>query len=128
MPRRLTQEERICRSISEADVQAGIIDLAQALGGRVTHFSDSRRDIGGGEMVGDEDALGYPDLTIVLPTGVWWVECKTELAKVTLEQQEWLDAINLVMPGHGIVARPSNWRDGTIETLLMRAESQEVVE
>ena len=118
MPKKLTQEQVICRSISEDSILQAVTDLAVALGAKVYHFRDSRRGIGDGMFVGDAGAKGYPDLTIILPWGVWWIECKKELGKVRPEQQECLDAINRAMPGHALVARPSNWRNGEIEQIL----------
>ena len=62
--------------VNEREFQASIVDLARLCGWRVVHFHDSRREVGG-EMVGDSDAKGWPDLTLIRDR-ILYREVKTE--------------------------------------------------
>ena len=74
--------------VSERDFQASIVDLARLCGWRVVHFHDSRREVGG-EMVGDSDAKGWPDLTLIRDR-ILYREVKTEKGRVTKSQDRML--------------------------------------
>lgn len=117
MPRRLTDEERAFRAESEKAFQKRIMDLARMYGWRVAHFHDSRRQVRPGVFVGDADAKGYPDLTLVRPPELIFIEVKAELGKTTPEQEEWLGL--LAASGfETFVVRPSGW--GVVEKRLMK--------
>lgn len=110
MPKRLTDEEREWRSISEKDLQTRVMDIARLYGWRVAHFHDSRRQVKPGVFVGDKDAAGFPDLVLVRPPEVVVVELKAELGKVSPAQREWLN--DLEASGiEVLVVRPSDARE-----------------
>lgn len=106
--KRLTDEERAWRAISEKDFQKQVIELARLYGWKVAHFHDSRRQVKPGVFVGDKDAAGFPDLVLVRPPELVVLELKRELGKTTSEQDAWLAA--LVACGvEACVVRPSEW-------------------
>lgn len=108
MPKRLTDEERAWRSLSEKDFQKQVLDLARLYGWKVAHFHDSRRQVKPGVFVGDKDAAGFPDLVLVRPPELVVLELKRELGKTTPEQDEWL-ALLSACGVEASVVRPSNW-------------------
>lgn len=108
MGRRLTPEERAFRKVTERQLQDRLIEVGEMYGWRVSHFSDSRRQVRPGVFVGDKQAKGFPDLVLVRPPELLVWELKKEVgAPVTPEQQEWLD--DLAASGVEVaVVRPSN--------------------
>ena len=100
---------------SERDFQAQLIQVVDMLGGLAYHAHDSRREVkrnGERVLVGDADAKGYPDLTIVLKDGpkrrVLWAELKAGKRKPTEDQRIWLGAL----PDHqAYLWRPDDWDD-----------------
>lgn len=117
MGRRLTDEERAYRSISEKAYQASLCDLAERYGWKFRHFHDSRRQVKPGVLVGDKDAAGWPDLVLVRPPEILFVEVKSELGTVEPEQEEWLGYLEAC--GQEVfVTRPSTQQE--IQDRLMR--------
>lgn len=103
--------------MTEREFQDRIIELARTLGWLVFHAHDSRRQVRPGVFVGDKDAAGYPDLTLVHPRRhrVVWAELKVGGNKPTRKQQEWLDALaEAGQEAH--LWRPADMAD--IETIL----------
>jgi hypothetical protein len=95
--------------MSEADLQAAVVDLARRLGWLVFHDYDSRRS-----------TPGFPDLVCVHPRSgaLIFAELKTARGKVTPEQDAWLRA--LAVRGAAFVWRPEHLTDGTIARALQR--------
>jgi hypothetical protein len=108
MGKRLTDEERAWRSLSEKDFQKQVLDLARLYGWKVAHFHDSRRQVKPGVFVGDKDAAGFPDLVLVRPPELLFMELKRELGKTTELQDEWLASLR-ACGLEAEVVRPSNW-------------------
>ncbi len=111
--------------MSEADLQASVIELAEALGYKVMCLPDSR----------GQKAEGWPDLYL-LPTRPpgppIYAELKAEKGKLTegrmvptrdgrgrwaTGQTEWRDAL-LAAGQRWFLWRPSDWLNGTIERIL----------
>lgn len=90
--------------MNEAQWQQRITDTCDAMKLRWHHETDSRRS-----------KSGFPDLVIVGPMGLMFLELKSETGKVTADQREWMDALQGVhlsaIDGHFLayVARPSDW-------------------
>jgi len=61
---------------------------------------------------------GYPDLTLVRKGRLIFVELKREKAKVTPEQQKWLDDLRAVPFVEVYVWRPSDLLAGRIDEVL----------
>lgn len=96
----------LASSMTERDLQAVTIELAEWLGWLSYHTYDSRRS-----------QPGFPDLILVRRDRAIAVELKSGRGKVTAEQQTWLDAL----ASAGIptaVWRPADWFDGSIEAAL----------
>lgn len=117
MPRRLTPQERVWRSLSEKQFQSKVMALARLYGWRVWHHSDSRRQVAPGVFVGDPDAKGLPDLILAHPRfGVIFRELKKEvhspLSPEQVEALAWLQHCGV----NAKVWRPSD--EAEIEHLL----------
>ena len=93
--------------VTEAEFQAAVIDLARLCGWKVAHFHDSRRQVGQ-KMVGDADAKGWPDLVLARRYRLLFRELKTNKGKVTLEQDQWIMALEQGGVNVG-VWRPEDW-------------------
>lgn len=87
-----------------------MIEVARLYGWRVAHFHDSRRQVKPGVFVGDKDAAGFPDLVLVRPPEVMFVELKRETGKTTDAQDEWLQALT-ECGCEVLLVRPSDERD-----------------
>ena len=97
---------------SERDFQAQLMQVVDMLGGLTFHMHDSRREVkrnGERVLVGDADAKGYPDLTIVtLQRHVIWAELKAGKRRTSEMQWIWLRAL----PDHqAYLWRPDDWDD-----------------
>ena len=68
--------------MTEAELQAAIVDTAELAGWLVFHDHDSRLN-----------PAGLPDLVLVKPPRVVFLELKSEKGRVRPEQQIWLDAL-----------------------------------
>ena len=95
--------------VSEAQHQAAIVELANLSGWLVYYVPDSRRS-----------PAGWPDLCLVRPPQVLFVECKTDKGKVRPEQREWLEALSRCNSVQARVWRPNMWDE--IEAMLMGGE------
>jgi hypothetical protein len=91
--------------MTEAQLQAAVIELAQMLGYRTYHTHDSRRS-----------TAGFPDLVMVRWEHLIFAELKSETGKISPEQAKWLDDLRLV--ADAFLWRPHHWLDGTIEKVL----------
>lgn len=85
------------QKISEAEFQQMVTDYCDWLGLRWHHETDSRRSKG-----------GFPDLVIVGPGGIWFLELKAEKGRVSSEQKNWIADLHRAGV-HASVARPSQW-------------------
>ena len=98
--------EVLARDLTEKQLSAHIVRLAQMLGYLVYHTYDSRRS-----------ARGFPDLVLVhVNRPIIFAELKSERGRVSPDQQNWLD--RLAEQAAVYVWRPSNWYAGEIEKVL----------
>lgn len=96
---------------SEKQFMQQVIDLARLSGFLVYHTYDSRRS-----------QRGFPDLVMVRPPTVLFVELKSEasLGRLRPEQREWLEALSRCESVSTHLWRPgSAWPE--IETTLAKA-------
>jgi hypothetical protein len=104
---------------TEAQFQTAVIDLARIHGWLIAHFHDSRRQLGG-KLVGDADAAGWPDLTLVRGPELLLAELKTEKGRIKPTQLVWMEALLEVARCseyvHVRLWRPSDWSE--IEAML----------
>lgn len=100
------------RDMSEAELQASVVDLAQRLGWRCYHTYDSRRS-----------GPGFPDLMMVRNGRMVIAELKRQGRYPRPAQRAWLDDLRQVS-GNITVAvwRPSDWFCGEIERILRGEE------
>lgn len=83
--------------------------LARLLGWRVFHPFNSRRS-----------EPGWPDLSLVKPPRIVFVEVKTDTGRLSAAQRTWLAALQQVEQVAVRVWRPGDWPE--IEALLKGAE------
>jgi len=102
--------------MSERELCFAVIEAAKLLGWRVAHFHDSRRDVGGGVLVGDRDAAGFPDLVMVKYERLLFVELKSENGRLSAQQTAWIEELSPLAECY--VWRPSDWHSGEIEGML----------
>jgi hypothetical protein len=108
MGRRLTDQERAARQLSERDFQKAYVAVLRALGFLVEHHYDSR--------FSDPGTKGAPDLKIVGHGDHFVVELKRWDGVVSDEQVMWLEAYEAAgVPAY--VYRPQDWG-----TMLAQAE------
>lgn len=93
-------------AMSEANLQDAVMGLADVLGLRVHHETDSRRS-----------RAGFPDLCIV-GRRVLFVELKSQDGRLRPEQRAWLDALAAAEGVTAVVWRLLALLDGTIQTTL----------
>ena len=86
--------------MTEADLQQAVIDLARTFAWRVAHFRPARTQHGWRTPVA-ADGAGWPDLTLVGNGRVMFVELKSDVGKLTEDQEAWRDAL---------VAAGAEWR------------------
>jgi VRR-NUC domain len=104
--------------ISERQLQEYVLELARLQGWLAYHTFDSRRS-----------QAGFPDLVLVRPPRLLFVELKGETSKGTLgklskAQREWLDALIMVSldiqrklperPLRAVVWTPEDWHADVI--------------
>tara|TARA_R100000329_G_scaffold122194_1_gene100798 strand:+ start:17 stop:313 length:297 start_codon:yes stop_codon:yes gene_type:complete len=97
--------------VTEADLQALIVDVAETYGWLVFHDNDSRRN-----------NPGFPDLVLVKPPRVVFMECKSEKGKLRPEQQVWMGHLLECDTVASAVVRPEHL-DLVIEYLQRSNES-----
>jgi hypothetical protein len=86
--------------MTEADLQALIEDAAHLHGWLVFHDNDARRNI-----------AGFPDLVLVNPPRVVFLELKSDKGRVRPEQQRWMRALEQCHTLSSAVVRPSDADD-----------------
>ena len=99
--------------MSEAELQAAVIDLAHVYRYRVAHFRPAQTGRGWRTPVG-ADGAGFPDMVLAKPGRVLFVELKSATGRVSPRQLDWLEAL---MPD-GFVWRPADWHSGEILRVL----------
>lgn len=93
-------------TISEAEFQAAVVDLAHALGWR---HNFTRRTIGRGKKwTTATSCVGWPDCVFFGPRGHFYVEVKSETGKVTADQER-VHALLRESGQRVYVWRPSDW-------------------
>ena len=83
--------------MNEAALQQLLIDAAELNGWLVFHDNDSRRN-----------AAGFPDLVLVKPPRVLFLELKSEVGRVRPEQHVWMDALSCCDTIASAIVRPDH--------------------
>jgi hypothetical protein len=108
--------------LTEARLQAAVIDLAHLFGYRIAHFRPARTADGGWRTAVQGDGEGFPDCFMVRAGRAIAAELKSERGRLTPAQAAWLEA----MAAAGVevyVWRPSHWRSGQVEAVLSKSEA-----
>ncbi len=94
--------------VTERQLQAQVVQLAQLNGWRCYHTFDSRRS-----------TPGFPDLVLVRPPRCLFVELKTTAGRLRPEQRSWLEALAEVERAPEVFLwRPADF--GDIQSTLRR--------
>lgn len=113
MPKRLTDQERADRQMTEAAFQRRVIYRARRSGWRAVHFHAASVGSDGEEVFitpVSGDAKGFPDLILVKPgRQPIFAELKRELGKLSPEQWAWLDLL-IAAGQNAVIWRPSMLR------------------
>jgi hypothetical protein len=98
----------------EAQFQARVVQYAQLMGWRVSHFKTSQAQSGRWLTAVGADGKGWPDLAMARERFLV-AECKSATGTLSLEQKAWRDA--LVAAGvEWHLFRPRDW-DAVVATL-----------
>lgn len=112
--------------LTEAELQRGVIERAQALGWKVMHPLPGQTRKGWATST-QGDGKGYPDLTLVRER-IIFAELKAEGKYLSIEQKMWRDWI-LAAGGEWYMWKPLQWFDKTIDMLLgVKVEAPQKVE
>ena len=101
------------KPMSEAELQAAVIDLAHLYGYRVAHFRPAQSAKGWRTAV-VADGRGFPDLVIAKPGRLIFAELKTSVGLLTDAQREWRD----VLGNWFVLWTPKHWHSGEILRVL----------
>ncbi len=93
--------------MSEKEFQAQVVELARLTGWLCYHTHDSRRS-----------AASFPDLVLVRPPVVRFIELKAGTGKLRPKQRAWLDDLKDCESVEAHLWRPSDW--DRIEEMLTR--------
>lgn len=108
VPKKLTEQEKLLRQISERDWQTHVLKIADLKGWKYYHPPDNRPVNGRIQKV----VSGYPDLCLIKGSRMIFAELKREKGIVSPEQQEWIAAIK----GCGIEVYV--WRPSDLQSLV----------
>ena len=109
----VTPGGRAPASISEAAFHSQVIEIARLRGWLVHAERPARRQSGHWSTPIQGDA-GFPDLVMARGGRLVFAELKSARGRVSPEQQEWLDALRLVVQVY--IWRPLDW-DRIVELL-----------
>lgn len=111
--------------ISEAELQAAVMEAAAGYGWRVVHFRPARTARGWRTPV-EGDGEGWPDLFMLRPPRAVFVELKRDARtaaaaerQLSPAQKRWRDDFRLTPAVEYYVWRPRDWPD-SIERILRR--------
>lgn len=98
--------------ISEKELQASVVELAEMTGWMYYHTYDSRRS-----------PAGFPDLVLVRRGRLIFAELKSGNGRLTVNQKLWLDELRGVEKRscgnvRVFLWRPEDWASGAVEEVL----------
>lgn len=104
--------------MTEAQLQAAVVDMARTFGWRVAHFRPARTAKGWRTAVG-YDGAGFPDLVLVRDRVVF-VELKGAGGRLRDEQNEWRSALER-SGAEWHLWGPGDWLAGDVDRVLAPA-------
>jgi VRR-NUC domain len=99
----------------EQSFEVCVAEVARLAGWRCVHFRAARTKHGW-RVPTAYDGQGWPDLTLVRPPRLVFVELKSQTGKLSDSQRDWLDVLRLLPNAEVHVWRPADW-DALVETL-----------
>ncbi|MEN3001099.1 MAG: VRR-NUC domain-containing protein [Armatimonadota bacterium] len=111
------------RKSAERRLLRRILRLAKRAGWRAFHPAPAR--FGQAWRTPYAGDSGFPDLVLVRPPVVLFVEVKAGKRKPTLMQQQWLQALRQCGKVHACVWRESDWDAGVIQQILQGGDEGE---
>lgn len=94
--------------VLEKTLQREVLKLARLTGWLCYHTFDSRKS-----------QAGFPDLVLVRPPRIVFAELKRQTGPVSVGQADWLDRIARCHGAESYLWRPSDWREGAVERVLV---------
>lgn len=94
--------------MKEAELQDAIAAYARTIGYTVAHFTTAISPRGQHMTPVKYDGKGFPDLVLVRPPRLIFVELKSDTGKIRPDQQWWLDRLTGTA-AEVYVWRPSDW-------------------
>ena len=91
-------QREVLPPISEREFMRQVVEVAALFGWTVYHPQLSKWS-----------ERGYPDLTLVRPPRIVFIECKTEKGKTTIHQDRWLRLLGDCPGVEVMLARPSDF-------------------
>lgn len=105
----MTVARDLDRLITEADLQAKVIDLARLRGWRIHAERAARTATGWRTPI--QGHAGFPDLVLARRGRLLIAELKSQRGRLEGHQEEWLDELRSVAGVEVHVWRPSDWPD-----------------
>lgn len=114
-PSNIRRESRI----SEDLLQRAVVEMALSFRWKVCHFRSARKG-DDSWAVPLQGSPGFVDLVLARKGSVLFVELKSDIGKLTRDQEEWKAAlIPRVDAYHSYhIWRPADWLNGTIQIVL----------
>jgi hypothetical protein len=91
-----------------------VLEVAWLAGWRSLHIRPARRADGSWRTPVAGDGRGWPDLTLVRPPRLLFVELKSARGKLRPEQSDWLDVLRLLPGAEVYLSTPADW-DNLVE-------------
>jgi hypothetical protein len=99
----------VARIADEQSFQTCVLEVARLAGWRTLHILPARRADGSWRTPVGGDGKGWPDLTLVRPPRLLFVELKSENGKLRPEQRDWLDRLRLLPQAEVYLWTPRDW-------------------
>lgn len=113
---------KLAKTIAEERLLLNIIEFSAWHGWRSIHFRPLRAVRGWRTPIQGKGARGWPDLVLLRPPRLLFVELKAHRGTLDECQVQWL--AELVACGAEVyVWTPTDWLDGTIERLLKQGDA-----
>jgi VRR-NUC domain len=106
------------QKMSEAELLECVLQTAALFGWRSAHFRPAMTKHGWRTAVSG-DGKGWPDLVLVRDR-LLFVELKSARGSLSADQKAWRDSLVVAAGCEWHLWRPSDWTDGTIESVLRK--------
>jgi len=107
--------------LSERDFERQVLELAALTGWRTAHFRPAKTSKGWRTPVSG-DGAGFPDLVLVRPPVVLFVELKSATGRTSSGQEAWLEALGRCERIEAKLWRPQDFEE--IQAMLCKRTRQ----